>query len=104
MPASIIFLRCFLGLLCVAFAHVLGRAAYRKFKLNARGSYFMRWALRTAVTGAGAMWHGGLDGLSLSLVGLSIASAAAGFYLERRPPKQEEDLTEVIFPHDEGDK
>jgi len=104
MPVSILFIRCLLGLFCIAFAHILGRSAYRKFKLNARGAQFTRWALRTAVTGLGALWHGPLDGVSLSIVGLAIAAAAAGFYRERRPPKQEEDLTKVLFPHEEGEK
>jgi len=104
MPASLIFIRCFLGLLCVAFAHILGHSAYRKYKLHARDSNFTRWALRTIVTGLGAIWHGGLDALSLSVLGLSIASGATGFYRERHPPEPEEDLSKVIFPHDEEDK
>ncbi len=104
MPASIVFIRCLLGLLCIAFAHMLGRSAYRKFKAQARDSYFLRWALRTGVTGLGAMWHGGLDALSLSILAVSIASGAAGFYRERHPPGPEEDLSKMIFPHEEGDK
>jgi hypothetical protein len=101
MPSSFEFIRGFLGILCIFFAHFFGRSVARRLKGQVPQSLAIRWALRTSVTALGAMWGGGLDRLSLVVLSLSVLSGILGFYLEQRPKKKEEDLTHVIFPDDE---
>ncbi len=100
MPVSTQFLRLFLAVICVFCAHFLGRAAARRIVLHSREPHLLRWSLRTLATAAGAMWHGPHDPLSLAMGGLAAVSAAAGFYVEQKPKKIEEDLTDVMFPKD----
>jgi hypothetical protein len=98
MQSSIILARAVLGLLCVFFAHYLGRAIVRQIRLPRPGWDLFRWTLRTLVTAAGLIWQGGLDALSITFLALAVLSCGAGVYIERRPPKPPEDLTHVIFP------
>jgi len=97
MPASLWIARLVLALLCVGFAHMLGRVAARSFGQGARSAGLWRWVLRTVVAGLGLLWRAGLDWLSITAYALAALAAAYGIYLERRPRKQE-DLSRLIFP------
>ncbi|HVT93622.1 MAG TPA: hypothetical protein VHD76_12310 [Bryobacteraceae bacterium] len=90
-------LRIVVGLLCVFFAHFLGRAAVRVKNGRARQATLVSWVLRTFVSGVAVLWHVGLDGISLGMIVLSLISCAGGIYLEFRP-RHHEELEKVIFP------
>src|SRR5580658_3475628 len=95
MPIPVDFLRVVLGLLCVFFAHFLGRSIVRVRRgLPVRGLY--GWVIRTAITGGAILWHRGLDNVAIVAFTLAAASLAVGVWDEQRPKKQE-DLTKAIF-------
>jgi hypothetical protein len=98
MPASLHFVRVLIGLICIFCAHFLGRSAARTYNRKSKDPQLMRWVLRTLVAAAGVMWHGGLDTLTLSLLIPAAVVAAIGWYVEQRPRKEEEDLSDEIFP------
>jgi len=98
MPVPIDFLRGMLGLLCLFFAHMLGRAAARAHKGTARVSRAYSWTLRTLVTFGAILWRHGFDAVSIVVLVLSLVSAALGVWLETRPKPPQEDLTSQIFP------
>jgi len=88
-------LRVVLGLLCLFFAHLLGRSMVRAGRgLGARSLY--GWLLRTAITAGAILWGRGLDGIAIVAFTLAAASLAVGMWEEQRPKKQE-DLTKEIF-------
>jgi hypothetical protein len=88
-------LRVVLGLLCLFFAHLLGRSMVRAWRgLGARSLY--GWLLRTAITAGAILWGRGLDGIAIVAFTLAAASLAVGMWDEQRPKKQE-DLTKEIF-------
>jgi hypothetical protein len=94
-------LRLVLGLMCVVFAHFLGRSLTPKPQASRRGLGPASWALRTLLAGAAVTWRAGVDTLAAVVFALAVLSAAAGFYLETRPPKPPEDLTKQMFPDSE---
>jgi hypothetical protein len=97
VPLSLTLLRGILGLLCVLFAHFLGRAVQRRLGRGDRKAPLITWLLRTAVTAAGVVWRSGLDGVSWIVFGAAAISAGLGFYTESRP-KHHEDVTKQMFP------
>jgi len=99
MPVSLTPLRLLLGGLCIFFAYYLGRSLSARVDGTASNAKVMRWALRVVVTALGAAW-GGLDRLTLLLLGLAAASATLGFFAGQRPRKPGEDLAKKIFPED----
>ena len=88
-------MRVVLGVLCVFFAHFLGRSVVRVRRGRpARGMY--GWILRLTIGGAALMWRSGLDTLAIVMFTMSAAALVIGVWDEQRP-KKEEDLTREIF-------
>ena len=95
MPIPLDVLRVVLGLLCLFFAHFLGRSMVRMRRgQGARSMY--GWLLRTAIAEGAILWHRGLDGIAIVAFTLAAASLVVGMWDEQRPKKQE-DLTKEIF-------
>jgi hypothetical protein len=95
MPIPVEILRGVLGLLCLLFAHFLGRSMVRVWRgMRARGLY--GWVIRFAITAGAILWRHGQDGLTIVAFTLSAASLVVGIWDEQRPKKQE-DLTREIF-------
>ncbi|HWQ53789.1 MAG TPA: hypothetical protein VN442_08890 [Bryobacteraceae bacterium] len=97
MPVPIDFLRGVLGVLCVLFAHLLGRSAAR-VRRGERPGRLYRWIVRTVLTGLGTAWRHGMDGVMIAVLVAAVSAAALGAWLEARPKPPEEDLTHQIFP------
>ena len=89
-------LRGMLGLLCLFFAHFLGRSWIRFRRGSEKISRLIAWTLRTVVTLLGVLWFRPLDAFAIVVIVLGAVSLAAGFFLEWQP-KHEEDLTRTIF-------
>ena len=88
-------LRVLLGLLCLFFAHFLGRSIVRVRRgQRVRGLY--GWLIRTMITAGAILWHRGLDTIAIAIFTLAAASLVVGVWDEQRP-KDEEDLTKEIF-------
>lgn len=95
MPIPLDVLRVVLGLLCLFFAHLLGRSIVR-VRRGARPRSLYGWLIRTTITAAAILWRRGLDGISIVVFTLAAASLVVGVWDEQRPKKQE-DLTKEIF-------
>jgi hypothetical protein len=95
MPIPVDILRVVLGLLCLFFAHFLGRSIVR-VRRGQRARSFYGWLIRTAITGGAILWRRGLDGIAIVAFTLAAASLVVGVWDEQRPKKQE-DLTKEIF-------
>jgi len=89
-------LRCLLGMLCLFFAHFLGRSIVRVRCGQQRARSVYGWLIRAVVTAGAILWHRGLDSISIAALTLAAAALAAGVWDEQRPKKQE-DLTKQIF-------
>jgi hypothetical protein len=95
MPIPVDILRVVLGLLCLVFAHFLGRSMVRVRRgQNLRGLY--GWLIRLAIAAGVLVWRHGLDGVAIAVFTLSAAALVVGAWDEQRPKKQE-DLTKEIF-------
>lgn len=101
MATRFLILRLVLGLMCIAFAHLLGRSIRHGAQPGRRGLGPTSWALRTVLAGAAITWQVGIDALAAAVYALALLAAAAGYYLAGKPPKPPEDLTRQMFP--EGD-
>jgi len=88
-------LRVVLGLLCLFFAHFLGRSIVRVRRGQGARSLY-GWLIRTAIAGGAISWRRGLDDIAIAVFTLAAASLAVGVWDEQRPKKQE-DLTKEIF-------
>ncbi len=97
MPASYMLLRLLMGALCLFFAYYMGRSLGARMDGRATNARVMRWGLRVAVTALGTAW-GGLDVVTLLMLGLAALSAAYGYYASQRPRPPGEDLSKVLFP------
>jgi len=95
MPIPVDFLRVLLGLLCVFFAHFLGRSIVR-MRRGQRARSLYGWLVRMAITAGAILWRHGLDGVAIGAFTLAAASLVLGAWDEQRPKKQE-DLTKEIF-------
>jgi hypothetical protein len=95
MPIPLDFLRVLLGLLCVFFAHFLGRSIVRMRRGSSARSLY-GWLVRTAIAAGAILWRRGLDGISIGAFTLAAAVLVVGVWDEQRPKKQE-DLTKEIF-------
>lgn len=95
MPIPLDFLRGLLGLLCLFFAHLLGRSIVRMRRGRGARSLY-GWLVRTLITAGAILWHRGLDTIAIVFYTLSAASLVIGVWDEQRPKKQE-DLTREIF-------
>ena len=96
MPVPLDILRAVLGLLCVFFAHFLGRSIVRLRRGLQRPRNFYGWLIRMAIAGGVILWRRGFDAISIATLVLAAASLALGVWDEQRPKKQE-DLTKQIF-------
>ena len=96
MPIPLDFLRGVLGLLCVFFAHFLGRSIVRVRRGLQRPRNLYGWLIRAVITGGAVFWRRGLDGISIAAMTLAAASLVLGIWEEQRP-KPQEDLTKQIF-------
>jgi hypothetical protein len=95
MPIPVDILRVVLGLLCMLFAHFLGRSIIRVRRgQRARGLY--GWLIRTAIAAGAILWRRGLDSIAIVAFTLAAASLVVGVWDEQRP-KKPEDLTKEIF-------
>lgn len=93
MPVPIEFLRGILGVLCVLFAHMLGRAGAGVYQGVLRKPRMYGWLVRTLVTGLAVMWRSGLDTVTLAVWAAAALAAAAGAWLQLRPREPEEEIT-----------
>jgi hypothetical protein len=89
MPIPLDILRGVLGLLCVFFAHFLGRSIVRvRHGAPARSLY--GWLIRAAITVGAILWHRGLDNVAIVAFTLAAASLVVGVWDEQRPKKRED--------------
>lgn len=91
------FIRGVLGLLCLFFGYMAGRAAAAVQKGRMRATRLYTWILRLVVCSVGLVIRNPIDTIAIGVWTLSLAAAAAGYYLvqHEKPP---EDLTHEIFP------
>ncbi|MCW5979394.1 MAG: hypothetical protein KIT09_15060 [Bryobacteraceae bacterium] len=101
MRERLIFIRIVVALMCIAFAHLLGRALAKKQRPARRGLSPTSWSLRTLLAAGALAWPAGVDWLAVSAYALAAVSAGLGFALQRRAPRGEEDLAGRIFRGDE---
>ena len=95
MPIPLDVLRIVLGLLCLFFAHFLGRSIVRVQRGQSTRSLY-GWLIRTIIAGAVILFRRGLDGISIAAFTLAAVSLVIGAWDEQRP-KRQEDLTKEIF-------
>ena len=95
MPIPLDILRVALGLLCVLFAHFVGRSMVRVRRGQSPRSLY-GWLLRYFITAGAILWRRGFDGVAITAFTLAAASLVVGAWDEQRPKKQE-DLTSEIF-------
>jgi hypothetical protein len=98
MPASILTIRLILGALAAGFACMFGQSWLRLRKGRAKRFQTMAWAFRTMAALGGTLWHSRTDWVAIGAVILAALAFGLGVYLEWRPKRQEEDLTDIIFP------
>ena len=97
MPVPTEFLRGVLGVLCVFFAHMAGRAAAAVRQQRQKVSRLYAWVLRTIICAAIVVFRHEVDGTAIAVWGLAILTFAIGMWDVSRARKQE-DLTHEIFP------
>ena len=95
MPIRVDILRVVLGLLCLLFAHFLGRSMVRVRRGRPARSLY-GWLVRLAIAAGAVVWRSGLDNLAIGVFTLAAASLVIGVWDEQRPKKQE-DLSKEIF-------
>jgi hypothetical protein len=96
VPFPVELLRGVLGLLCLFFAHFLGRSVVRVRRGLQTSRSLYGWVIRTLITVGAILWHRGLDGMAIAIFTLAACSLTLGVWDEQRPKKQE-DLTKEIF-------
>jgi hypothetical protein len=89
MPIPQDMLRVVLGLLCLFFAHFLGRSIVRVRRGHNPRS-LIGWLIRAAITAGAILWRRGLDNTSIVIFTLSAAALVVGMWEEQRPKKQED--------------
>ena len=97
MPVPTEFLRGVLGVLCVFFAYMAGRAAGAVRQHRQKVSRLYGWVLRTVLCAAIVVFRHEVDGIAIAVWGLAILTFAVGMWDVSRN-KQEPDLTREIFP------
>jgi hypothetical protein len=91
------FIRGVLGLLCLFFGYMGGRAAAAVARGQLRLPRLYTWILRMVVCSGALVIRHPLDNLAVAVWVVELAAFAAGYWmvLHRKPP---EDLTHQIFP------
>jgi len=89
-------LRIFLGLLCLFFAHFLGRSIVRVRTHRQRPRSLTGWIIRFLITALVIPFRRGFDSITIAALTLAAGSLALGIWDEMRP-KREENLTRQIF-------
>ena len=97
MPVSLEFLRGALGVLCVLFAHMAGRAGIGVRQGQQKISRVHAWVLRALVCAIGVGLRHPVDAIDIGVWVLSAAAFAVGWWDASRL-KKTEDLTRQIFP------
>jgi len=97
MPVPIEFLRGILGILCVFFAHMLGRSAAAVHAGRQKRTRMYAWVIRTTVCGAALLFRHEVDAVAIGVYVVAAGVLALGFWAEQRP-KKDEDLSQEIFP------
>ncbi len=97
MPLRLWILRIVVGLMCVAFAHMLGRSLAARKRPARRGTGPLSWSIRTLLAAAAVTWRGGFDALATAAIALSVAAGILGFYIGQRPAPPPEDLSKQMF-------
>ena len=96
MPVPIEFLRGVLGLLCIFFAHMVGRSASSAGRGRGKLSRVYAWAIRTTLCAGALLFRHSLDGVALGVYALALLAAGAGWWDERRE-RQQEDVSGEMF-------
>jgi hypothetical protein len=91
------FIRGVLGLLCLFFGYMAGRATAAVHKGQIRATRLYTWILRMVVCSGALVIRHPLDGVVVAVWTLELAAFGVGYYmvLHQKPP---EDLTHEIFP------
>jgi hypothetical protein len=97
MPVSTEFLRGVLGVLCVFFGHMAGRALGGVRTGRQKISKLYGWGLRLFLCAAIMVFRHELDVIALAVWGLAALAFAAGWWDVVRP-REQDDLTREIFP------
>jgi hypothetical protein len=97
MPLQFHIIRITLGILAVAFAFQFARVLMRIYLRGLPANRAVSWGLRTAASLAGALWVRQTDLTAILILIHFVIALGVGAYLELRP-KQEEDLTQKMFP------
>ncbi len=92
------FLRLIIGVLCIFFAHMLGRAVARVYEGRSRSRSAYGWAIRTLVCALVVTWRAGFDRITIIIYALAVAALLLGFWDQIRPRREEPDLTKEMFP------
>ena len=98
MAASITIVRLILALLAAGLAYFLGRSCVRLRRGRARRSQTYAWAFRTILALGGVLWASRSDAVAVGSIVLACVTFVLGAYLEGRPKREEEDLTDIMFP------
>jgi len=91
------FLRGALGVLCVFFAHMSGRAAGAVHQGRQRPARVYGWMIRTVLCAVFVFYRQGLDFIGIAVCSLAAIGFGAGMYMVTRQ-KPPEDLSHQIFP------
>ncbi len=99
MGVPLDFWRGVLAVLSLFFAYMLGRsyAGFRTGRVKLTRLY--GWVIRTGLCALAIAWRHPVDAMLIVTYALIAAALALGVWQESRP-RQEEDLTKEIFPHE----
>ncbi len=100
MPLRLWILRVVVGLMCIGFAHMLGRSVGAKARPARRGTGPLSWSIRTLLAAVALTWRGGFDWLASVAIALSVVAGILGFHIGRKPAPAPEDLSKQMFPDD----
>ena len=100
MPVPIEFIRGVLGILCLFFAYMAGKAQAGVRRGRVKLSRFYAWLLRSLVCAAAMGLRHNVDTIAIAVWTLAVTAFAAGIW-EASREKKSEDLTDLLFPHEE---
>jgi hypothetical protein len=91
------FIRGVLGLLCLFFGHMGGRAAAAAVKGLQKTTRLYAWILRMILCSAMLVFRHPIDNLVVAIWGLELVAFGLGYWmvLHQKPP---EDLSHELFP------